>query len=342
MTSASECTPMRVIGKLDTSVVEERVRQIMKAAAYTTPCHWAAERALAQTKWFDYRFLSPVDATLKFVGDYQRAFRVKWKEINSEEAELKRGIASGGLWHNRKEFKEFWNARFHADSLGIDYYIYCSTNMERALRRAKQTRLLRPGQMRSEDCVRAVTERWEEELAGSRWLSELPHYREENYCALPDQIAHQEHVAQTARKRSNPRIALAAAINGARVLPTNRAEEMLGTERVRIALESWHGVSSPLPTEIVPDEQLIPSCFGLPAPLDVDADPCSRCPLAEQCEKVSQSTLALVVARYGTDNPDLAHRRAMGRDRIRRFRERKRLARAAVLELEAERHVEAV
>ncbi|MGF3021653.1 hypothetical protein ACQVP2_02340 [Methylobacterium aquaticum] len=332
MTSSSACNPVRVIDTLDPTVLEERAQLIVKAAANLTPERWQDERELAKTKWFDYRFLSPIEATLKFVEDYQRAYRVQWRQsFDTATADKKRAIASGGLWHDRKEFTEFWNARAHADWLGVDYFIYCMVSMETALRRARQKRILRPGQMRSKDCVQAVQKRQEEEMSGRVWLSELPHYREENFCALPDQIAHQRHVAQTVRRRSNAIFALGGAIDALRVLPVHIAVEIFGEEHVTMARERASFVTV-APVELVPDAQLVPACFGLPAPLDMNAEPCCQCPLTSQCGKASESTLADVVALHGSADPRRAHVRELGRERVRRLRERRRLAGAGGVE----------
>ncbi|AWI87861.1 hypothetical protein C0214_05840 [Methylobacterium sp. DM1] len=316
---------MRVLKQLDQSAIDHRANPILAAAYHMSPDGWAAERVLAQTKWFDYRFLSPAEATLLFVEEYQRTFRQWWRVFDSAEVDKKRGIAANGLFHSRKGFSEFWTARAHADLMGVPYRIYISTAMEVALRRAKQTRLLRAGQLRREDCVRAIEKRWEEELAGGGcWLSELPHYRAENDCALPDQIAHQEHVAQTARKRSNFRLALGMAIDGLRVLPVEKAETAFDAELIVSAREGAAGIGTPASFDVLADDQLMPSCFGLPAPLDVGAEPCCRCPLAAQCQLSSGRILADVISRYGSQDPALQHCRELGRERVRRFRERNR------------------
>ncbi len=254
------------------------------------------------------------------------------QNFNSADANKKRGIAVGGLFHSRKEFSEFWTARAHADLLGVSYEIYISTAMETALRRAKQKRLLRAGQMRRDDCVVAIQKRWEEELAGGRWLSEQPHYRAENDYSLPDQVAHQEHVARAARKRSNCSLALGATIDELRVLPIEKAEAIYGMEFIACARERAAGIGTSTPVGVLPPEHLIPSCFGLPAPLDIDADPCSQCPLANQCQEAAERILADVVARHGSTNPTLDHRRKLGSERVRRFREKRRLAAGAANE----------
>lgn len=333
MTPSSECTPMRIFGLLDRTAIDQRAELILAASFHMTPDCWAAERILAQTKWFDYRFLSPIQATQFFVEEYQRIFRWKWRlNFNSADADKKRGTAAGGLFHDRKEFSGFWNARAHADLLGVPYEIYISTAMETALRRAKQKRLLRAEQMRQDDCVVAIQKRWDEELAGARWLSELPHYRAENDHSLPDQIAHQQHVASGARKRSNCSLALGAAIDELRVLPVETAETIYGTEFISRARERSAGIGVSMAVEALPPEQLVPSCFGLPAPLDITAEPCSQCPLADQCQEVSERMLADVVARHGSMNPTLDHRRKLGSERVRRFREKRRLVAGAANE----------
>lgn len=330
MPPSSECTPVSTFDILHQSAIDQRAEAILAASLYMSPSCWLVERELAQMKWFDYRFLSPVQATLDFVQEYQRIFRLKWgQSFDSADADKKRGIAAGGLFHSRKEFSEFWNARVHADSMGVRYEVYISTAMETALRRAKQKRLLRAGQMRRADCIQAIEKRWEEELAGSRWLSELPHYRSENHCALPAQFAHQEHVAHGVRKRSNGALALGMAIDELRILPVETAEAVHGAEFVARARERSMGIGRPAPVEPLEPERLIPSCFGLPAPFDVAAEPCSKCPLAAQCQRASEHMLADVVEHHGSADPTLHHRRELGRERVRRYREKKRFAAAA-------------
>jgi hypothetical protein len=249
--------------------------------------------------------------------------------FDSIDASKKRGIATGGLFHSRKEFSEFWSARVYADSIGVPYALYIFTAMDVALRRAKQKRLLRAGQMRRADCIQAIEKRWEEELGGNRWLSELPHYRAENHFALPAQFAHQEHVAHGVRKRSNGALALGMAIDELRVLPVETAEAVHGAEFVARARKRNMGIGTPAPIEQLHPEQLIPSCFGLPAPFDVTAEPCGKCPLAAQCQRASEHMLADVVEHHGSADPTLHHRRELGRERVRRYREKKRFAAAA-------------
>lgn len=327
--STSECWIVRNVKEFTPTVIEERSRLILEASEFMDPDSWAVERHLATTKWFEYRFTSPIEATLKFVEEYQFSYQMHWaRSFTTADASKKRCIAAGGLYHDRREFSTFWNARVHADSLGMPYRHYVSNAFEAHLRRAKQKRLPRPNQLRREDCIALILRNWEEELSGSRWLSELPHYRQENFCALPMQIAHQDHVAGTAPKRSNARFAIAGSIATWRVLPIDKAHQACGTDVVKFALEAVGGMMSPLPIERLPDEELIPSCFGLPAIHDAVGDPCDHCPLAEACVAETARVSAKVLARFGSDNPTSDHKRMKQRERQRRRRQRLRAEKA--------------
>ncbi|TXN07331.1 hypothetical protein FV222_02585 [Methylobacterium sp. WL103] len=327
--STSERWIVRNIEEFKPITVEERSRLVLEASEFMNPESWAFERYLATTKWFGYRFMSPINATLRFIEEYQFAYQMHWsRSFSKDDAPNKRCIASGGLYHNRREFSTFWNARAHADSLGVPYRHYVSYAFEAHLRRAKQKRLPRPNQIRRDDCVALVLRKWEEELSGSRWMSELPHYRQENFCGLPMQIAHQDHVASTTRKRSNARFAIAGSIEAWRVLPIDKAQQACGIDVVKIALEAVGGMLSPLPIERLPDEELIPSCFGLPVIHEPVGNPCDHCPLAEACVAETARVSAKVLARFGSDNPTSDHKRMQQRERQRRRRQRLRAEKA--------------
>src|SRR5690348_14877843 len=80
------------------------------------------ERELMQTKWFDYRFMSPLDATELFVREYTEAYRNKWAtNFDTVEAEKKIPIRGGAWRSNRSEFISCWRARQFVDCLGVPY-----------------------------------------------------------------------------------------------------------------------------------------------------------------------------------------------------------------------------
>lgn len=315
---------------LDRSSLKKRTADMIRAAKHMRPADWRVERDLSMRKWFDYRFMSPLDATLQFMADYKFAFHAKWRsDFDAATADLKRGTAKEGLFADRREFSTFWNARVCADTLGVRYRFFIFTTMEAVLRRGKWRRVPRPGQLWNKpDCLAAVEAKWEEELAGRQAVSALAHYRPENFLGLPHQLDHQRHALEVVKKRSNLRHALGSYIDTDRLVSVEQAEATYGTRVVAMAREAVSGTAPPVPPDVLPLVQLLPSCFGLPVAVDRALPPCATCPLVERCAKASAVAQAWSIKLYG-DDPVAAHKRAQSRDRSRRYRERGRDGRGA-------------
>ncbi len=135
------------------------------------------------TKWFDYRFLTPLDATLQFMEDYEIVYRAMWKStFDSSTADLKCGRAEKGLFANRREFSTFWNARVYADTLGVALPLFHPyVDGDSAAPREVEAPSAAGQLWNKPDCIEAVKTKWEEELAGRQAVSELAHYRPENF-----------------------------------------------------------------------------------------------------------------------------------------------------------------
>lgn len=310
--------------------LKRRAAEMLRAAPNMRPEDWRVERDLSMTKWFDYRFLTPIEATLQFVEDYRFVFRAKWKSnFDAATADLKRGTIENGLFADRREFSTFWNARVCADALGMRYPFFINTTMEVALRRGKWKRVPRPGQLWNKpDCIAAAEAKWEEELAGRQAVSALAHYRPENFLGLPHQLDHQQHALQVAKKRSNFLGALGNYIDIDRIVSAAQAETAYDTRVVTMARETVSSSATPAPQDVLPLDQLLPSCFGLPVVVDRARPPCAACPLVERCAIVSRIAQAASVKRFG-DDPVADHERALSRERSNRYRERNRAKRDA-------------
>lgn len=315
---------------LDRSSLKNRTADMIRAAKHMRPEDWRVERDLSMRKWFDYRFMSPLDATLQFVEDYKVVFRAKWRsDFDAATADLKRGTAKEGLFADRREFSTFWNARVCADTLGVRYRFFIFTTMEAALRRGKWKRVPRPGQLWNKpDCLTAVETKWEEELAGRQAVSALAHYRPENFLGLPHQLNHQRHVLEVAKKRSNLKHALGSYIDIDRLVSVEQAEAVYGARVVQMAREAVSGTAVPVQPDLLPLVQLLPSCFGLPVAVDRALPLCATCPLVDRCANASAIAQTTSVKLYG-DDPVAAHKRALSRARSRRYRERGRDGRDA-------------
>ncbi|MER2269544.1 hypothetical protein [Methylobacterium oxalidis] len=83
----------------------ERFHGPIRVAEFLEDSRLQEERQVSATKWFDYRFMSPIEATVTFYEIYRRLFREAWrKNFSGPDAELKRGGPSAGLFFSRREF----------------------------------------------------------------------------------------------------------------------------------------------------------------------------------------------------------------------------------------------
>ena len=116
------------------------------------------ERLLMETKWFDYRFMSPIDATELFVKCYVSAYRRKWATNFASGEESKKLATRHGNWRsNQTEFTCFWRARQFADELGVPYDLFCDHALEVLLRKG-YARPARPNQLYSEKNIQIIAE----------------------------------------------------------------------------------------------------------------------------------------------------------------------------------------
>ena len=82
----------------------------------------AHERDLDQTIWFDYRFITPMEATEALASAYQEEFKDRHgKNIYTEKAKGKTGTRGSNWKSNSREFNSCWSARQFADELGVPY-----------------------------------------------------------------------------------------------------------------------------------------------------------------------------------------------------------------------------
>src|SRR4051812_30836313 len=95
----------------------------------------ARERDLMEFKWFDYRFMTPFQATEAFATAYLAAYRRKWSTyLSTEEAANKKAFRAGDWRSDRSERTSCWKARQAADLLGMPYDFFCEQALEFALR----------------------------------------------------------------------------------------------------------------------------------------------------------------------------------------------------------------
>lgn len=190
---------------------------------------------LFQTKWFDYRTLTPFAATMHYAEAYQTVY----KQIYAAErdyqaaqyirvpgvAALVSGLRNGDKKH-RTIFSGYWRGRQVADALGMPYAVYIEWAFTFRLRRWQQRYLPRPDHLYHEYDVEKIQAKWEE-LQGSRlWLSEHPAYLNQNYASIPYQDDYHEWLFKQANLRGNPLYFLGRFIQDD-ILPIEKARARL-------------------------------------------------------------------------------------------------------------------
>ncbi|CAO3459905.1 hypothetical protein [Azospirillum argentinense] len=177
---------------------------------------FAQEPALFRSKWFDYRFLTPVMATYLYAEVYRRTYqRLFARHVDRERAKYARGTKfeeifpdAGGPERKAKrllpappkratgeknkphQLTGYWVGRQVADAIGAPYDVYIELAMEKCLRWQREY-LPRPTQLYSDQVINHVTDQWAERCRAKLYVAEDPRYRMERFKGTPDQIAHQ-------------------------------------------------------------------------------------------------------------------------------------------------------
>lgn len=336
--------PMTVIDNSHSErqkIHKARYETNLASAARLDKKYLEKEAYLSTTKWFDYKFMPPADATDLFKQAYQKAYKAKWRETqDGSDASLKEGVMRApirGLQVSEKananqlrEYTSLWVARQRADELGIPYPFFIEHVLEAHMRNG-YTKIPRPNQLAAgptrEKILMKVSEAWLEWLANSFTFSRLPQYMNQAYRNHPAQNDHRNWVLAQLKIGRPFDVGRACFID--QVLPEALAiakydEERLSQARDAVARETA------VPFRGVAPLGLLPSCFGLPHAFEKGHPICSACPHAQHCEKMDAKGRCELVKKYGFSDPRAAKKREQDRNRQRKLREKKRARAAAI------------
>jgi len=203
---------------------------------------------LFTSKWFDYRHLTPLDATLAYIDAYGPIYRrVFAREIDKERADNLNLIdsekAKKALIANDSKFKRnlagFWRGRQVADALGMPYDTYISLAIDYRMRNWNRSHLPRPEHLYHEWDVEKVQNRWAEIQRSNLLVSDHPAYLVENFIGTAPQNDYHEWLFNQASLRQNRPITLARFVSEGR-LPIDKVRARVSAEdfeRVEYHLE---------------------------------------------------------------------------------------------------------
>lgn len=319
----------------------DRLAENIGAIRTIMPEVLARERELASSKWFAYRFMSPLAATRLFADLYRKGVKVYVREHRDiEEAEKANGIASTIFSQASGSLTQLWQARQKADELGLPYdtlidFGFYFVGRRRWRSTPRPIQLL--GSKNSDVAWPLEIEKYLEDrlpmaLSG---MPRLPQYQSENYRGLPVQDEFREYVLEDLKTRhGNWSTKIANACVRKRHLPLRPTIELApDTDWPAIAdsirQEIKLGMLVPAPVEHVNDIALAPACIGIPSARDESSSGCQSCSFNASCRSLMDSAAEQLVSRFGTASP-LAearqdHERKKRNERQKRFRDRRKM-----------------
>lgn len=162
------------------------------------------ESELMQTKWFDYRRLHPMHATLLFIHHYTKAYkgfiRIAKDYGMAEGIKPFKGTAVDLLLS--REGGTIWKARQTFDQIGIRYDFALRFIMTYRLEHG-WLHAPRPAHLTDEDMLARMMLAWEDEQRRAVQLVRDPRYRVENFFGNSDQIAYETAVIAQIKQRRN-------------------------------------------------------------------------------------------------------------------------------------------
>lgn len=323
---------------IDRTNAERRIQSLVRGAESIRPAALAKEAQLMALKWYDYRFMSPLDATMLFGRLYQEQFRrTIAREVDRNLAKNAQGIDLTRVRSDPRQFTALWTARQHADELGIRYQEYLEFCFEFATN-VRRKALPQPNQLyfsRNSEVawLLQIEPFWSDRvLSGLAKVEDLPQYRFELYRALPAQAGYRQFILNRAIE-GNKRWTDVMRVHAVekRQIPIRNFVSAIGSERFIDELRSVkiHRRSFPFASAAsvnITAEQLWQSCFGVPHAYSEVAEPCSECPQSAGCQRLAQVVLERVVRRCGTADPVTERERQKTRNRVRKHRAKKKSA----------------
>jgi hypothetical protein len=194
---------------------------------------YSHEIKLYRTKWFDYRFLHPVQATMKYAEAYIPVFRrIYGSTFDSKAAHYIRVLKGNFFDAPKPTMSGLWRGRQIADAIGMPYEEFIDAAMSQTLRHWKKDFMPQPYHLYSTDTVEKVVPHWEELQKARLYFSEQPEFLTENYRNAHHQNDHHEWLLRQLAARPDPSRLLGRFVIEKRLLPIEKAAARFGEDSV--------------------------------------------------------------------------------------------------------------
>lgn len=295
--------------------LSQRLDETVQMRSLLHPKEWKNESALIMTRWFDYRFMSPLKLTLMFGAIYNDKLRCHIRRhVDLERAESVNGVKPGLPNERVTWFTALWKARQRADEFFLPYDDYIEFCFDFSSRRKRRWTML-PSQLHpSANNKEAWLDRFEKFYDDRvplvmRRVGSIPQYRLENDLGLPPQIDFRRimlsELSFSSRRMSDQ---IAERVYAKRHLSLDAAINLVSSEdRAEVASRARSdfddGIWSEEPTVLLSAEQQLPGCFGLTETVSLSCSPCLNCPLIGKCKSVGAEAMAITQQLTGSPSP---------------------------------------
>lgn len=277
----------------------------------------ADEPELESLAWVENRCLSPLERTEQFARDYAAKYR---RALTKAGKPVGRPIAPDFALNTPAEMNALWRARAKADRLGMPYDLYLDVDVDGHLHRDKWNRPPRPNQLYGKLAEPRLRGRPTVEEASVRLASMAtnPVFGADAYMGSPVQEAGLAVLRADVEAAKDPASRLGLYLVDWRMITWDRAKSMFGAAMVDAAV-SLRG--EPTTSSGGSSGPRWPTCIGLYS--SRDPAPCRSCAFAVECQSTQSQVSEELIRTTGTNNPRLAHKRRVDRERQQRHRQKK-------------------
>lgn len=297
------------------SSAAERLRDTMQAMKLIMPDLLARERQSDQTKWFAFRFTSPMAATKLFAEIYRREFR-NFVRVHGDVdvAQRAKGLSTTIFSKPSGSLTQLWQARQRADEFGLPYEVLIEFGFLFAGRRRWKhapSPLQLFGTQGSYVAWPAEFEKFLVDrmpMAIDR-LTDLPQYRVENYRGLVAQDEFRTLLLARLAEASGPwHVKIARQCFELRHLPLRMALSVVPHHQranvVRqLRSDREHGVLGVAARESLPQIAYVPASFGLLSSEEASTGGCDDSVFDAFSRRFSEQVAAQMLSRHGCLSP---------------------------------------
>lgn len=292
------------------------------------------------TKWPEYRFLTPFDATKQFHRAYIEAYRNYYREnIDATAAsDIKVGFKLN-FFKRSSDLTQLNDARLKADRVGLPYPAYLEFAFKFASARKRkyppQPNQLWPGEKKRDVWLTKIVEFWSDDRHGLELnrMKDMPQYACFSHLGLPAQRQFRKEMLDLVRRG-------VYSIDGFvarhvverqyfRAVDCNFLGEKAVESAKRKAQEDVaNGFLRPVELKTPTSEEFYQSCFGVPGVVTSDNPICSSCTQRGKCELARQAVISKTLSETGFADPIAEADRRANRRRVNEYRARQRSSRS--------------